>query len=878
MKEITADLFLDDFEAEARTHIETVENAFLDANALADDSKMINSVFRAAHSLKGTAGFFSLAKVVSVAHELESVFIHLKDGDLSIDSDIVELVLQSVDCLKDLIDCLGDDDNINTDSILSELRRFSSTAVQDSDVAVEDIKMPFDFESSITETALKNAMQHGHKVYYIHISFNRSLGKFYDHPEALINSFFSVGDVIEAIVSGTGNERSDINIIKRQSDTVMTAEINEALMLHDTSILELLVTSILDFDLFSMAIEIDKKHVRLLHKEAIFKRDGPGGVKTQADKPDAVQADKKALNQASGFYIRLDISVINGLLDLANEMILTRNQLFSVLSGYQDSIADLAPILHDMNRLTSEIQEKVMFTRMQPVSVIFNKFPRIIHDTAKALKKDITVEIIKGDVALDKYLLESLTDPITQIVKNSADHGIESAERRVAAGKPKKGAITLTAYMQDGSAIIEIKDDGAGIDINALKRKAIERGVTTEEALSVMTINEVYNLMFEPGISTANQVTNLSGRGVGMDIVKTNIEKLGGSIEIESELGTGTAVKLIMPLTLSVIRTLIVTIDSISYAVPEINVERVVRIWNNTSSKRIERVNKSLVLSLDGRIIPVVTMTEIEAKSRGRKPASPDAILERSQRDGVIKCLVLRADGRSFALLIDDALETEQILVKPLPVYFQRCSCYSNVTVLGSGKAVMVLDAEGIMRFMGVDHIERELAEAEADVSVAVDEAKGESGEKQHILFTCSGSEYYAVDIENISRIETISVGDIQEVGRGQFINIAGETIRVIRPEDFAPVKKRSYADEKLHLLTMNNTASPVGLLVRHVLDKVEDDFIIDEGQVYSDYVYGTCAYNERVLIFLNAAVIAEDVENDKVKKKIRRITPLEVT
>ena len=893
MGKVETSVFLDDFEAEAKTHIENIETAFLSADTLAGSPELMNGVFRAAHSIKGTAGFFSLRKIVSIAHELESVLSQIKDGHLAITEDIVDVVLQSVDCLKDLIDNIQDDDGIDTNPVYEALRQYSVAPVQSNELSNNIIEkhLPFDLKDTETEKALNNAVRFGHKVFYVYLDFNRSLGKYYKHPTGMIESILSIGNLAEALVSGNGNVDNDGKKIKEPDVSQMTNKLVEALTERDTSTLELLVTSVLDHDLFSTAVDIDKKNIYLINKEAVLLQQESGATPAQEQetvtkpestsaspepttassesttaspepKTDNVQPPKKTADKEDSFFVRLDISVINGLLDLANEMILTRNQLFSAMSGNEKALPGISPVLHDLSRLTSEIQEKVMFTRMQPINVIFSKFPRIIRDTAKSLNKDIGVVIVRDDVTLDKYLLEALTDPITQLVKNSADHGLESAERRAEAGKSEKGIITLNAYMRDGSAIIEVTDDGAGIDKDALKNKALERGIVQEEALSVMSDSDIYNLMFEPGISTARKVTNLSGRGVGMDIVKTNIEKLGGLIEIESEVGKGTTVRLKMPLTLSVIRTLIVTIDSITYAVPELNIERIVRIGDETDSKRIERINKSLALSLNGRIIPLVTMSEIAAKARGGGPVPVDEILEKSRRGGVAKCLVLRADGKTFALLIDDALETEQVLVKPLPMYLQNCPCYSNVTVLGSGKAVTILDAEGVMRFMGIENIEKD-----ADEVII----KPEEDEKQVIIFKCSGTEYFAVETAEISRIEVIDPNSIQEIGKGRFVNIADETVRVLRPEDYTPVRKRSYSDDKLYMLTFKKSAFPLGLLVSKVLDKVEAVFSLDKSQLYSDFIFGTSVYNEKILIFLNLDAIAEDVENDKVSKRITK-------
>jgi two-component system chemotaxis sensor kinase CheA len=500
-----------------------------------------------------------------------------------------------------------------------------------------------------------------------------------------------------------------------------------------------------------------------------------------------------------------------------------------------------------------------MLTRMQPIEVIFGKFPRIIRDTAKALKKDIQVVISGGDLKLDKYLLDSLTDPIAQLVKNSADHGIESAARRAEMGKPKKGKIMLDAYMRDGSAIIEVADDGAGIDAQALRRKTLENGMKTEEELSAMTEKETFALIFEPGFSTASKVTNLSGRGVGMDIVKTNIERLGGSIEIDSEVGKGTVIRLKTPLTLSVIRTLIVTIGSAEYAVPECNIERIVRITGATPAKRLERLGDELVLNLNGRVIPVLTMDEIDSKTRGAEP-QPQQLSKLKDNRGIIKCLVLKAIGKSFALLIDDAVETVQTLVKPLPVFLKNSPCYSSVAVLGNGNAIAILDAEGIAWYMDIKTEEEQISRVNVE--------SGREDERQVIVFKCSGAEYFALDTKAISRIEAIDPKAIQQIGTSRFINIAGETIRVVKPESFAPVQKRAYKEGKLYLLTLKKCASPVGLLAGEVVDKVEGEFKLDKDRLYSEFIYGTNVFNEKILIFLNPAAILERVENDKQGKR----------
>jgi two-component system chemotaxis sensor kinase CheA len=350
-----------------------------------------------------------------------------------------------------------------------------------------------------------------------------------------------------------------------------------------------------------------------------------------------------------------------------------------------------------------------------------------------------------------------------------------------------------------------------------------------------------------------------------MDIVKTNIMKLGGLIEIESEIDKGTTIRLKMPITLSVIRTLIVTIDSIEYAVPETNVERIVRIWKATPSRRIERLNNSLVLILDERVIPVVTMDEIDAKSRGRKPLPVETMLERIHGNTVTKFIILKADGKSFAVLIDNAHKSEQTLIKPLPEYLKSCLCYSSVTVLGNGNAIAILDAEGIIRLMGI-----EAASQSAATINTIDGTAGEiiNNEKQIIIFKCSGTEYFALDIDEISRIEAINPENIQEIDNEPYINIAGATVRVVRPEDYTPVKKNDYTAKKLFLMTYKNSASPIGFLAGKIIDKVTDNFELNKSQFSGDYIHGTGRLNEKILIFLNPGSIMNDIEDNKQKIK----------
>ena len=830
---IDTNVFLDDFDAEARAHIEKIEKAFLDAAALASDPGLINDVFRAAHSIKGAASFLALEKIVSVAHTLESVFTLVKDGELAVDDELAETVFMSVDCLKNLVDHIHADEDIDITDVVNKLKSYSAAPEGASLVEVEtDVKIPFNRANKDTLALLKSAVSRGQKIYYADISFNRGLGKYYKNPKGLLDDITSIGEIEEAIVGGS--------VTLRREDASFTEKIAAELSARDTATLDLLFSSVLDRNLIAVALEMNKKNIHLLPKELFFKPK-PKTPERDTEKPDPPPAHK------NNFSVRLDISAINGLLDMANEMILTRNRLLSALDGYEKNINGLVPILSDMSRLSAEIQEKVMLTRMQPIGLLFDRFPRIIHDTARELGKEMEVVISGADVTLDKYLLDALSDPITQIVKNSADHGLEYADRRLELDKPAKGKITLNAFMRDGNAVIEITDDGAGIDGESLRRKALERGLCTQKQLDAMTESETFGLMFEPGISTAKKVSNLSGRGVGMDIVKTNIESLNGSIEIISERDKGTTVRLKMPLTLSVVRTLIVTIDGVPYAVPEMNVERIVRVKDD---HRVERLGGTRVLILGERVIPLATMADIDGGRNGSAP--PVDVCAH----GSMKCLVLKTSGKNFALLIDDAVNSVQTLVKPLPECLKVCRCYSNVTVLGSGEAIAVLDVEGILRLLKLD-----TAALDAAGVRPAEESASSDDESQLIIFKCSGPELFAVDIAAVSRVENISAASVQEIGKNLFANVADETVRLIRPENCAPVAVKAYDAEKLCIIRLKGAAVPMGLLAEKVIDKVSGVFATDDKQLRGKFIYGTSKWNEKILIRLNQQKI---ISNEK--------------
>ena len=375
--------------------------------------------------------------------------------------------------------------------------------------------------------------------------------------------------------------------------------------------------------------------------------------------------------------IRVDVDILDRLMNLVGELVLARNQILQYAPAQSDSTF-IATSQH-LNLVTTELQEGVMKTRMQPIGNIWGKFPRVVRDLSMAVGKKIRLEMEGKDTELDKTLIEAIKDPLTHIVRNSCDHGIESPETRVANGKDEEGTLLLRAFHEGGQVNIEIIDDGGGIDPEKIKSKALEKNVITQEQADRMGDRELVNLVFAPGFSTAAKVTNVSGRGVGMDVVRTNIEKIGGSVDIQSAPGKGTTLRVKIPLTLAIIPALIITTAGERYAIPQVNLLELVRLDGEEAKKSVELIQGVPVYRLRGNLLPLVSLND---ELKVAKDVESDAI----------NIVVLHADERQFGLVVEGISDTEEIVVKPLGKQLKGISAFSGATIMGDGKLALILD------------------------------------------------------------------------------------------------------------------------------------------------------------------------------------------
>ncbi|PMP94678.1 MAG: chemotaxis protein CheA, partial [Thermodesulfobacterium geofontis] len=404
-------------------------------------------------------------------------------------------------------------------------------------------------------------------------------------------------------------------------------------------------------------------------------------------------------------HIKVDVRLLDQLMNLAGELVLARNRVVQLSQKIMDE--ELIRSVQVLSMITTEMQETIMKTRMQPIGMVFNKFPRIVRDLAKVLGKKVNLHLEGTETELDRSIIEAIKDPLTHLVRNAIDHGIEPPEERIELGKPPEGNLVLRAYQEGGQVVIEIEDDGRGIDIEKIRRKAVEKGFMTFEEAEKASEKELLNLIFKPGFSTAETVTQLSGRGVGMDVVKANIEKLGGSIEINTIHSKGTTIKIKIPLTLAIIPALIVTSGEYRYAIPQVNLKELVNV---DPEKDLLKVGNTEFYRLRGEIIPVLRLSEI--------------LRENGKTEEQRNLVILNTGERFIGLLVDKIFASEEIVVKPLGRWFKNIPIYSGATIMGDGKLALILDVIGLSQFVGIsiEEVEKRYETATVKIKTSAEE------------------------------------------------------------------------------------------------------------------------------------------------------------
>ena len=505
--------------------------------------------------------------------------------------------------------------------------------------------------------------------------------------------------------------------------------------------------------------------------------------------------------------IRVEVLLLDRLMNLVGELVLARNQILQHAPD-QDKAA-MQVTAQRLNLITAELQEGVMKTRMQPIGLVWNKLPRVVRDLSNSLGKQIKLEMEGAGIELDKTIIEAIKDPLTHLVRNSCDHGVERPEVRTAAGKPAHGRVLLRAYHAGGQVNIEIGDDGGGIDPQRVKQKAIEKGIITPERAQKMTDREAFNLIFEPGFSTAAAVTNVSGRGVGMDVVKSNIEKIGGVVDVTSRLGAGATVRLKIPLTLAIIPGLVVASGAGRFVIPQVSLVELIRL-DRKAPQQIEAVQGTRVYRRRGTLLPIVALTEV----LGLKSA-PDGAAA-----AAANIVVLQAEERQFGLVVDRIHDTQEIVVKPLSQQIKGVAVYAGATIMGDGQVALILDVMGIGHRAGV--LSGVAGQVKSD-AVTTEAAAGAA--QRWLLLRAGASERLAIPISIVSRLEEIPTERIERAGGRLVVQYRGRIMPLV---SLAGLVDGGYggsppAGENVPVVVFEDGCRVLGVMVDQILDVVEE-------------------------------------------------------
>jgi two-component system chemotaxis sensor kinase CheA len=603
-----------------------------------------------------------------------------------------------------------------------------------------------------------------------------------------------------------------------------------------------------------------------------------GGEENDENAPPPADRAASVVSAVADSSIRVDVGLLDKLMTLVGELVLARNQIVQ-FSSSQENTAFLGTVQR-LNLLTTELQAGVMKTRMQPIGNIWSKFPRVVRDLAVACRKQARLEMEGQETELDKTIIEAIRDPLTHLVRNAIDHGIEPPAERQARGKAAEGCLALHAFHEGGKVIIEIADDGGGIDPQRIRAKAIQAKLVTAEQADRLNDRELVNLVFLPGFSTADQVTQFSGRGVGMDVVRTNIEKIGGTVNIESRLGRGTTVKMTIPLTLAIIPALTVTSAGDRYAIPQVSLLELVRLEGEQAQRGIELIHGAPVYRLRGNLLPLVYLDRQlhphKGERRGTRDEPSDLLTAHPLPlpEGEMNIVVLQADDRQFGLVVDAIHDTEEIVVKPLQKQLKGISVFAGATIMGDGKVALILDVLGLAQKANVVAGVRERALTEKATGVS----EAAANRQTVLLFATRDGGRMALPLSLVARLEEFPRSALERVGPQYVVQYRDEILPLIhvsrtlrqrrrganngrpRPRRRVHDSPAANASDTVQVVVYAGKGQRVGLVVDRILD-IAEETVASRSRANRPGVLFTAVIQGRVTEFLDVEGIIRSAD-----------------
>ncbi len=625
---------LEEFLIEAEEILSNLDQDLIELENNPEDKDLLNKIFRGMHTLKGGAGFLNLTTVVEIAHKIEDIFNKLRNDEMTLTPEMMDVIFEGVDKLKEAIETLKESDEIPDEDEIKDLIERLKAILEGKEVSSEsktEVKSEnkdtedFEFIEGVDED-IKNLI----------LQFK---GK-------------DLGEILEEIILLPPDERPPLDVIEKLEQLIVEGK--------------------------------DVKDLIKPKEKTAEKKEEKPKQETKPSKETKKEAPKKKKTEKKEEVIRVDVERVETLMNLVGELVLDRNRIVKLASslepkyGDNEIVEELIDSITGMSRTVSDLQDAVMKLRMQPVKKIFSKFPRIVRDLAKKLNKKVNLVLEGEDTEIDRSILDKLEDPLIHLVRNAIDHGIETPEERIKAGKPEEGTIKLSAFQEGDRIIISIEDDGKGIDVEKVKKKAVEKGLITPEQAENMQDKEAFELLFMPGFSTADQVSEVSGRGVGMDVVASTIHNLRGSIEVESEKGKGSKFIMKLPLTVAIIRTLMVGANNRIFAIPLYSVVEIVKY----DPENVKKVGNFKSFMLRDEVFLLFSLSELFD------------IEDTSDKEFIV---IVRVGEKNIAISIDELYGEEEIVIKPLGKLLEDVQGIAGATITGDGKVVLIVDTNSLI-------------------------------------------------------------------------------------------------------------------------------------------------------------------------------------
>ena len=789
-----------EFLLESHENLDQIDRDLVSLEQEPDSRDLISRIFRAIHTIKGTSGFLAFSRLEKLAHAGESLLSKLRDGVMPVTPSTITTLLATIDGVRSILSSIEEtqsEGDVDIDTIIAQvnaqMKAGEAPAPAAPPAAAPAAAAPA-AEAPAAEAPAAEAAEPE------------------PAPEPLDES------PKRATPEPVENQRKPIGEILVEQGAAQASDVGSAL---------------------AQQIEGDERKLGTILLDQGKAKPAAVNEALQAQSPKRSIADSA---------IRVDVDLLDTLLNMVGELVLARNQLVRGVMEIGD--ATLVRSAQRLGMITSELQEGIMKTRMQPIEHIWSKLPRVVRDLSNSLGKQVQLVMEGKETELDRSLLEAVKDPLTHLVRNAVDHGIEEPDRRAASGKGPEGTLTLRAYHEGGHVAVEVADDGAGLNVERIAQKAVENGLLRAEQIPNMDKRDIMAMVFQPGFSTAAKVTNVSGRGVGMDVVKTNIENIGGAVSVDSTPGEGTVWRLTIPLTLAIIQALTVDCGEQRYVVPQVAVLELVFIDGN--STKIEYASGAPVYRLRGKLLPLVRLDRALGLEVGG--------------DQGVYIMVLQADGRRFGLVVDRVLNTEEVVVKALNTRFKDIGLYAGATILGDGKVGLILDVSSLARR---SHLTADAEKQNLDASAR---ANAGTGTGERLLVTAVGERRVAIPLDTVTRLEEFPRARIEHAGSREVVQYRGQILPLVRLSHLLGAYGEEPEGDTVSVVVYSEAGRSVALVVDRIVDIAENSTTARR-DAEEDGLVGTAVIQQRVteLLDVRRAILAADpnfytdLENDEM-------------